>query len=48
MLAAKGVTDPDRKAARDLWGAVKSSLANHKGRSVERVGEGIPARWSLV
>ena len=47
MLVAKGVTDPDKKAARDLWGAVNSSLQNHKGKSVERVREGVPARWQL-
>src|SRR6185437_12924199 len=31
MLQAKGVSDPDKKAARDLAGAVNSSLQNHKG-----------------
>lgn len=47
MLQAKGITDPDKKAARDLWGAVNSSLQNHKGESIERVGEGSPGRWRL-
>jgi len=45
MLQAKGVTDPEKKAVRDLWGAVNSSLQNHKGKSV--AGEGHPMRWRL-
>src|ERR1041385_3993952 len=31
ILQAKGVTEPDKKAARELWGPVNSSLQNHKG-----------------
>lgn len=48
MLAAKGVAKPDAKAARDLTGAVNASLGNHKGGSVKRVGEGMPARWIVA
>lgn len=48
MLLAKGVTKPDTNAARDLQGAVLASLRNHAGRSVEKVGEGHPARWRIV
>jgi hypothetical protein len=48
MLTAKGVSKPDVKAARDLTGAVQSSLRNHDGKSVETVGEGMPARWKLA
>lgn len=47
MLRAKGVREPAPKAARDLAGAVTSSLRNHNGDSVKTVGEGMPARWSL-
>ena len=47
MLSAKGIKDADQKAARDLWGAVNSSMTNHNGRTVRRVGEGMPARWAI-
>ena len=48
MLTAKGVASPNAKAVRDLTGAVSSSLTNHKGGSVKTVGEGMPARWTLI
>lgn len=47
MLVAKGVQEPASKAVRDLVGAVQSSLRNHDGKSVQTVGEGMPARWRL-
>jgi len=47
MLKAKGITDPDKKAARDLVGAVNASLQNHNGKSIMRAGEGMPARWRI-
>lgn len=46
MLIAKGITNPDHKAVRDLGGAVSASLQNHRD-SVQAVGEGMPARWRL-
>ncbi len=48
MLRAIGVTSPDPKAARDLIGGVQASLQNNIGKTVRRVGEGMPARWKLV
>jgi len=48
MLLAKGIKDPDKKAARDLWGAVNSSLVNHRGGIVVQIGALRPARWSLA
>jgi hypothetical protein len=47
MLSAKGITNAAPKAARDLAGAVQSSLRNHSGKGVTAVGEGMPARWSV-
>ena len=47
MLAAKGVVNPNSKALRDLTGAVSASLTNHNGGSIERIGEGSPARWAI-
>jgi hypothetical protein len=47
MLAAKGVTDAPAKAVRDLFGAVQSSLRNHKGDSVAEDVTAHPTRWRL-
>lgn len=48
MLEAKGITDPSAEGVKALWGAVKSSMDNHKGGIVQRVGEGMPSRWRLL
>ena len=48
LLQAKGITDPAQKQVRDLIGGVQSSLCNHKGRTVQAVGEGIPVRWAII
>ena len=48
MLAAKRVTDAPPKAVRDLFGAVQSSLRNHKGGSVVEDTSAHPARWSVA
>jgi hypothetical protein len=45
---AKGITDASDRAARDLGGAVQSSLRNHNGGSVVAVGEGMPVRWTIA
>jgi hypothetical protein len=48
MLAAKGITDASPKAVRDLFGAVQSSLRNHKGGAVVEDATAHPSRWSLT
>jgi hypothetical protein len=48
MLAAKGVSDAPAKAVRDLQGGVTASLRNYEGKAVLVVGEGMPARWTIV
>jgi hypothetical protein len=35
-------------ALADLAGSVLASLRNHKGKGVQRVNEGSPARWQLA
>ena len=47
MLAAKGVTDPDKDMARELIGAVQGSLSNHNGKSVGGTGHH-PVRWQIL
>jgi hypothetical protein len=47
MLAARGVPKPNRKAMASLVASVQTSLQNHEGKTVARVGSGIPGRWRL-
>lgn len=47
MLADKGVQNASQRAVRDLICGVIASLRNHKGKTVETVGEGMPVRWRL-
>jgi hypothetical protein len=47
MLDAKGLSEPTTKQVHDLYGAVQSSLRNCNGKSVVRVGERVPMRWSI-
>ncbi len=47
MLAARGVSAPAPKAMRGLIAGVQTSLVNHEGKSVDRVGEGLPGRWKV-
>lgn len=47
MLAAKGVQNPPAARVRSLRGGVTNSLRNNEGKTVERVGEGMPMRWRL-
>jgi hypothetical protein len=45
MLQARGLFEPTTKQVRDLYGGVQSSLRNWNGKSVVRVGDGVPMRW---
>ena len=47
ILAAKGVTDATAKQHEGLQAGVRPSLENHAGKTVERVGEGVPRRWKI-
>lgn len=48
VLLAANIKRPDKAALADLIGSVLASLRNHKGKGVERVNEGSPARWRLT
>lgn len=48
MLAARGVHVPNAKAMRSLIASVQTSLQNHRGKTVARMGEGIPGRWKIA
>jgi hypothetical protein len=47
VLVAKGVTGATAKQVEILKQAVRSSLENHAGKTVEQVGEGVPKRWQV-
>jgi hypothetical protein len=48
MLAAKGITDAPARKVSNLGQGVMASFRNHKDSTVVTVGEGTPARWTLV
>lgn len=47
LLRLRGV-EPETKHVRYLFGGVQASLRNNEGRTVRRVGEGMPARWAIA
>ncbi len=47
VLASKGIKDATDKQHSDLQAGIRSSLENHAGKTVERVGDGVPKRWRL-
>jgi hypothetical protein len=48
LLAERGEPDPDHNMIRELEGGVRATLLSKRGRTVVRVGQGIPARSSLI
>jgi hypothetical protein len=47
VLAAKGITDADRRQRLGVEAGIRSSLEDHAGKSVECAGDGVPKRWRL-
>jgi hypothetical protein len=47
LLHKAGIVEPPLKQIRDMVGAVHTSLRNHEGKTIERAGGGMPARWRL-
>ena len=48
LLRKAGIAEPPLKQIRDMVGSVHTSLRNHQGTAIERVGDGMPARWTLL
>jgi len=48
LLHKAGIAEPPLKQIRDMVGAVHTSLRNHQGKTIERVGGGMPAKWRLA
>jgi hypothetical protein len=47
ILAAKGVTNATAKQRAGLEAGLRASLENHAGKTVERIGDGVPRRWRI-
>ena len=47
LLRNAGISEPTIKQIRDMVGSVHSSLRNHQGKTIERAGDGMPARWRI-
>jgi hypothetical protein len=48
VLAAHGLTDTaDRKQRLGIESGIRAALEHHAGKTVQRVGEGVPKRWQL-
>ncbi|HUZ31450.1 MAG TPA: hypothetical protein VMV19_04985 [Xanthobacteraceae bacterium] len=48
LLHKAGIAEPPLKQIRDMVGSVHTSLRNHQGNTIDRVGDGIPARWQVL
>jgi hypothetical protein len=48
VLATKGIADATKKQLRDLEAGLRASLENNAGKTVERLGEGMPKRWKIA
>ncbi len=48
VMAERGIKDATAKQRKALEAALRSCLETNAGKTVQRVGEGIPKRWRLV
>lgn len=48
MLIARNTTNASPTVTRGLIASVQTSLQNHDGKTVVRVGEGMPRRWQIA
>jgi hypothetical protein len=48
MVKAKGVADPDQREIRRLSASIQTCLQSNDGKTVHRIGDGIPGRWKIA
>jgi hypothetical protein len=48
VVTGAGITDATAKQRLNLESGVRASLENNAGKTVERVGEGVPKRWKVI
>ena len=47
LLRSRGAVEPSSAAIRTMFGAVATSLRNHQGKTIEKVGIGSPKKWAI-
>jgi hypothetical protein len=45
VLAAKGITDANDRQRRGIEAGIRSCLESNAGKTVQRVGDGVPRQW---
>jgi hypothetical protein len=48
VLESGGIKDATRKQRLGIESGIRAALESHAGKTVQRVGEGVPKRWKLV
>jgi hypothetical protein len=48
VMTANGITDATTKQRDGLEAALRSCLEHNVGKTVHRIGEGVPKRWKIV
>ena len=48
VLAAKGITEADKRQWLGIEAGIRSALEAAVGKTVKRVGEGVPKRWQII
>jgi hypothetical protein len=48
VLAAKGIRDATVKQRNGIAAGIRSCLETNAGKTVQRVGEGVPKRWQVA
>jgi hypothetical protein len=48
VLTAKGITSADKRQRAGIEAAIRSCLETNAGKTVQRVGDGVPRRWRVA
>jgi hypothetical protein len=48
VLAAKGIRDATDQQRRGVEAGIRSCLETNAGKTVQRLGEGVPKRWQVI
>jgi len=47
LFRQRGIEKPSMANMRGMFSTIHASLKNHEGKTVETIGEGMPAKWRL-
>jgi hypothetical protein len=47
VLAAKGIKDATARQRQGIEAGIRSCLENNAGKTVQRIGDGVPKRWRV-